>query len=43
MINTQQRMFARRKVAQRECDKQLIRDMYELSADERESVDQDIL
>jgi glucose-1-phosphate thymidylyltransferase len=43
MINTQQRMFARRKVAQRECDKQLIRDMYELSADERESIDQDIL
>lgn len=43
MINTQQRMFARRKVEQRECDKQLIRDMYEFSADERESVDQDIL
>ena len=43
MINTQQRMFARRKVQQRECDKQLIRDMYDLSADERESVDQDIL
>lgn len=43
MINTQQRMFARRKVEQRECDKQLIRDMYEISADERESVDQDIL
>ena len=43
MINTQQRMFARRKVEQRECDKQLIRDMYELTADERESADQDIL
>ncbi|MGI9470290.1 MAG: putative sugar nucleotidyl transferase, partial [Rubripirellula sp.] len=43
MINTQQRMFARRKVEQRECDKQLIRDMYDLSAEERESVDQDIL
>ncbi|MCG8652547.1 MAG: glucose-1-phosphate thymidylyltransferase [Pirellulales bacterium] len=43
MINTQQRMFARRKVVQRECDKQLIRDMYTLSADERETVDQDML
>ena len=43
MINTQKRMFARRKVEQRECDKQLIRDMYDLSAEERESVDQDIL
>lgn len=43
MINTQQRMFSRRKVEQRECDKQLIRDMYELSADEREAVDQDML
>jgi glucose-1-phosphate thymidylyltransferase len=43
MISTQRRMFARRKVKQRECDKQLIRDMYELSADERESSDQDIL
>lgn len=43
MINTQRRMFERRNVEQRECDKQLIRDMYELSADERASVDQDIL
>ncbi len=43
MINTQQRMFSRRKVQQRECDRQLIRDMYELSADEREAVDQDML
>ncbi len=43
MINTQQRMFSRRKVEQRECDRQLIRDMYELSADEREAVDQDML
>lgn len=43
MINTQKRMFARRKVEQRECDKQLIRDMYDLSADEREAVDQDML
>ena len=39
MINTQQRMFARRKVEQRECDRQLIRDMYALSDSER---DQDI-
>lgn len=43
MINTQKRMFARRKVSQRECDQQLIRDMYDLSADEREAVDQDML
>jgi UDP-N-acetylglucosamine diphosphorylase/glucosamine-1-phosphate N-acetyltransferase len=43
MINTQKRMFARRKVEQRECDRQLIRDMYELSREERESADQDIL
>jgi len=43
MINTQQRMFARRKVEQRECDKQLIRDMYDLSVSERQSSDQDIL
>ena len=43
MINTQGRNFARRKVEQRECDKQLIRDMYDLSCKERESADQDIL
>ncbi len=43
MINTQQRMFARRKVEQRECDKQLIRDMYDLSEAERQSSDQDLL
>ncbi len=43
MINTQQRMFARRKVEQRECDKQLIRDMYDLSVAERQSSDQDLL
>ncbi|TWU48498.1 Bifunctional protein GlmU [Rubripirellula tenax] len=42
MINTQKRMFARRKVEQRECDKQLIRDMYDLTSDER-SADPDIL
>jgi glucose-1-phosphate thymidylyltransferase len=40
MINTQARMFARRKVRQRDCDKQLILDMYERTADEREAVDQ---
>jgi len=43
MINTQRRMFDRRNVEQRECDKQLIRDMYDLSVDERASVDQDLL
>ncbi len=43
MINTQLRMFARRNHQQRECDRQLIRDMYDLSADERESADHDIL
>ena len=35
MINTQQRMFARRQLQQRECDKQLIRDMYDLTQPER--------
>ncbi len=35
MISTQARMFARRKVEQRECDRQLIRDMFELTEDER--------
>ena len=35
MIQTQARMFARRKVEQRPCDKQLIRSMYELTEDER--------
>ncbi|MCD0463076.1 putative sugar nucleotidyl transferase [Roseiconus lacunae] len=39
MINTQQRMFARRKVEQRECDIQLIQDMYRLSAAERDGGD----
>jgi glucose-1-phosphate thymidylyltransferase len=42
MINTQKRMFARRKVIQRECDKQLIRDMYQITTGER-SADPDIL
>ena len=30
-------MFARRKVQQRDCDKQLLLDMFDLTADERES------
>jgi len=37
MVNTQQRMFARRKVEQRECDKQLIVDMYQRTEPEREA------
>ncbi|QDT10889.1 putative sugar nucleotidyl transferase [Planctomycetes bacterium K23_9] len=42
MINTQQRMFARRKVQQRECDMQLIRDMYSLTESERaEAIEHD--
>ena len=36
MIATQRRMFARRKVTQRDCDQQLIRDMYRLTRDERQ-------
>lgn len=40
MINTQQRMFARRKVEQRECDRQLIKDMFEITIDERELAEQ---
>lgn len=35
MISTQARMFARRKVQQRECDRQLILDMFELTEEER--------
>jgi UDP-N-acetylglucosamine diphosphorylase/glucosamine-1-phosphate N-acetyltransferase len=35
MISTQARMFARRKVQQRECDQQLIFDMFELTEEER--------
>jgi glucose-1-phosphate thymidylyltransferase len=35
MIATQRRMFVRRKVTQRPCDQQLIRDMYSLTRDER--------
>ena len=40
MVNTQQRMFARRKVEQRPCDTQLIHDMYQLTTDERELSEQ---
>lgn len=36
MIATQKRMFARRNVAQRPCDVQLLRDMYELTRHERQ-------
>ncbi len=36
MIATQRRMFVRRKVTQRDCDQQLIRDMYRLTRDERQ-------
>jgi glucose-1-phosphate thymidylyltransferase len=43
MITTQQRMFARRNVQQRECDKQLIRDMYERSSHERDTAEFEIL
>ena len=35
IITTQRRMFGRRKVDQRDCDSQLIRDMYELTNDQR--------
>ena len=40
MISTQARMFARRKVEQRECDRQLIFDMFDLTEDERNSQNQ---
>ena len=36
MIATQQRMFARRNVTQRECDVQIMRDMYALTVNERQ-------
>ncbi len=36
MISTQARMFQRRKVQQRDCDQQLIRDMFTITAAERE-------
>ncbi len=37
MIATQRRMFARRQVTQRDCDQQLLRDMFRLTHDERQS------
>ncbi len=37
MISTQARMFARRKVVQRDCDRQLIQDLFELTESERAS------
>ncbi len=36
MIATQQRMFARRQVEQRDCDQQLIQDMYRITQNERD-------
>lgn len=36
MIATQQRMFSRRKVEQRDCDMQLLHDMYRLTQNERD-------
>jgi glucose-1-phosphate thymidylyltransferase len=36
LIATQARMFARRDVPQRDCDVQLLRDMYELTRHERQ-------
>lgn len=43
MIATQQRMFFRRDVQQRECDMQLIRDMFNLTRFEREWSSGDVL
>ena len=40
MISTQARMFARRNVEQRDCDIELIKQMYELTEQEREASDQ---
>lgn len=42
MVQTQQRMFSRRKVEQRPCDEQLIRDMYAETSEER-AADADLL
>ena len=36
MVNTQQRMFLRRNIRQRECDVQLLHDMYEITRRERQ-------
>ncbi len=35
IVTTQRRMFGRRKVEQRDCDAQLIRDMYQMTNDQR--------
>jgi len=43
MVTTQARMFARRRVEQREIDRQLIHDMYERSIAEHEAADIEIL
>lgn len=43
MIATQQRMFSRRKVEQRECDKQLLHDMYRLTQSERDRFGDEIV
>ncbi len=43
MIATQQRMFSRRKVEQRECDKQLMHDMYRLTQAERDRFGDEIV
>jgi UDP-N-acetylglucosamine diphosphorylase / glucose-1-phosphate thymidylyltransferase / UDP-N-acetylgalactosamine diphosphorylase / glucosamine-1-phosphate N-acetyltransferase / galactosamine-1-phosphate N-acetyltransferase len=43
MIATQQRMFARRKVQQRDCDIQLIHDMYRLTQGERDRFGEEIV
>lgn len=40
MVNSQRRMFERRRVEQRECDRQLIVDMYEQTRAERAASDQ---
>ena len=42
MIASQARMFARRNVTQRDCDQQLIRDMYRLTSHERDSAMQQL-
>ncbi|QEF96102.1 Bifunctional protein GlmU [Stieleria maiorica] len=41
MVSTQQRMFSRRNVEQRECDVQLIHDMYKMTIAERDRADHD--
>ena len=40
MMATQQRMFARRQVVQRPCDRQLLLDMYALTQQERQLADE---